>query len=130
MSIEIPKTEEQSEIRHKEIAELEAPIFKIFKEILPTLEKGEYDLIIGIDASGRIPTLIIDKLVNYVYTKNSQEFPKTRFLAGSGSKEDAEEYIKTWDPRKKVLIVEDTILTGTSVKFLTEVLNKKTYVLI
>lgn len=125
MSIEIPTTGERLGIKHEEIGHLEEPMKKIFKELLPNIEKGDYDLIIGIDASGRIPTLIVGKLINYVYAKKGNEFPKTRFLAGSGKKESAEEQINKWNPQKKVLIVEDTILSGSSIKFLANILKEK-----
>lgn len=123
MSIEAPTIDER-EIRHKEIADLEVPIKKIFKEILPNFERGDYDLIIGIDASGRTPALIMDKLMNYVYAQKGNSFI-TRFLAGKGSEDGANSQINEWNPQKKVLIVEDTILSGSSIIFLTNVLREK-----
>lgn len=36
--MEIPIIKEEVEIKHKEIAELQEPMLKIFKEILPNIE--------------------------------------------------------------------------------------------
>lgn len=99
-------------------------MLKIFEQIVGKLEGGEYDLIIGVDASGRIPTFIMDKLVNYIYTKKGHDYHQTRFFAGSGIIDSAAEQIRQWNPRKKVLIVEDTIVTGNSIKFLTSALKE------
>jgi hypothetical protein len=38
-------------------------------EAMDFIERGDYDLIIGIDASGRIPTLISSKVIGYIYEK-------------------------------------------------------------
>ena len=118
------QTKDSVEIKHEQIAELEEPIRNILKEILPKIEKGEYGLIIGIDTSGRIPTLIIDKLVNYIYTQKGNDFSRTRFLAGRGDKEETKKQIEIWGPSKKVLIIDDTFIVGNAIRFLTEALRE------
>jgi len=127
MPVETPTTEEGSEIKHQQMANLERPMMEAFKEVLPNLERGDYDLIIGIDASGRIPTLIMDKLINYIYTKNGHDSLKTRFLAGarnaSSKKENVEDKIREWNPQKKVLIVEDIAFTCSSIKHIADCLK-------
>lgn len=90
--------------------------------MLANIEKGEYDLVIGIDSSGRIPALIIDKFINHIYSKKGYSLPGARFIAGKVGREAAKKRIQEWNPRKKVLIVEDTIVTGNSVKFLCQAL--------
>lgn len=123
MSVEIPTTEEIP--KHDEIVELEGLTKNILEKMLPNIERGDYDLIIGIDASGRIPTLIMDKFIKYVYAQKSYPMPNTRFLAGSASfLGDLEKQIENWNPKKKVLIVEDTIVTGYSVRNLAKVLKE------
>lgn len=116
--------EEGGDFYHSEIAELERPIQVVLKEMLKNIERGDYDLIIGIDSSGRVPTLIIKQFLDYVYSKKSFNLPDARFIAGNVSKETAKKKIQEWNPRKKVLIVEDTIATGDSIKFLCQALRE------
>ncbi|MBI2062414.1 MAG: phosphoribosyltransferase [Candidatus Yanofskybacteria bacterium] len=114
----------KGEIQLEKVAELEVPMRKILEQMLESLEKGEYDLIIGIDASGRIPTLIVDKFVSRVYQNKGYELPIFRFIAGSIRKEDAVSKVKEWNPHRRVLIVEDTINTGDSVRSLSKALGE------
>lgn len=109
---------------HPEVTELERPLQILLKEMLGNIEKGEYDLIIGIDSSGRIPTLIVSKFIRHIYSNKGLPPQDTRFVAGNISKENAEEKIKEWNPQKKVLIIEDTISTGDSIRFLCQALRE------
>ena len=81
---------DQEEFRHKEIANVEEPMRKIFEQISGNFERGEYDLMIGTDASGRIPALIIFKLAKHIYEKSSHPLPMFRFIAGHARHEDIE----------------------------------------
>lgn len=114
----------ESEVKHWQIKELEEPLRAILENFIEPIKKGEYDLIIGIDASGRIPTLIIDKFIRHIYDKNGIKL-ETRFLAGSRHGALVEEQIERWNPQRKVLIVEDTIASGTSITGLTGILRDK-----
>ena len=49
---------ETPEIKHAEIAKLREPIKNILEQMRERIDRGEYTLIIGDDASGRIPTWI------------------------------------------------------------------------
>lgn len=114
----------KKEIRHTRIAQLEKPMTKILEQMAGNIERGEYDLIIGIDASGRIPTLIIKKFSDNIYSKKGYSSPVIRFIAGRVNKRNAEAKIQEWNPQKRVLIVEDTLITGSSIKFLCQVLRE------
>ena len=116
-------TIEEKKIENYEIAELIDPLKDIIKEMLPNIEKGEYDLIIGIDASGRIPTLVIEKFIKHVYSKKGLIMPNVGFVAGKISRENAESRIKKWKPLKKVLIIEDTVAYGSSISGLCSALS-------
>lgn len=74
--------DQEDEIHHKEIAQIEEPMKKIFEQISENFEEGEYDLMIGIDASGRLPSLILFKLASHIYEKNGYPAPMFRFIAG------------------------------------------------
>ena len=65
------------------IKELHLPIEKIIKELLPNIERGEYSVILGDDASGRIPTLIIGEIIEAVYKDRDMMSPLIKFIAGS-----------------------------------------------
>ena len=122
MSAETPIIKAER-IKHEEIAYLEGPILSLLREMLPNIERGEYDLIIGIGASGPLPTLIIEKFIKHVYSKKGLVMPDTRFLAGNIIEENAEKEIEKWNPLKKVLIIEDTIASGASIRALCSILD-------
>ena len=66
----------------------------------------------------------MDKIVNYINEKKGREHHNMRFLAGRVTEEDAEYEIKKWNPVKRVLLVEDTILYGSSIRGITRSLIK------
>lgn len=125
MSEKIPTnlSNREDEIHHKEIAQIEEPLKKIFEQISDNFEKGEYDLMIGIDASGRIPALILFKLATNIYEKNGYPAPMFRFIAGHAPKDGIREIINKWNPKKRVLIIEDLIGSGNSIRNLAYVLD-------
>lgn len=123
MSEKIP-TNKNIEFHHDEIGELEEPIKKILEQISSKFEKGEYDLMIGIDASGRIPALIIFKVAEHIYQKRKIAVPLFRFVAGDAApKSELKKVISGWNPRKKVLIVDDIVHSGESIAGLVGVLD-------
>jgi len=95
------KSKEEAEIKHEEIAHVEEPMKRIFEQISANFEKGEYDLMIGIDASGRIPALILFKLASHIYKKSGYPAPMFRFIAGHAPKDGIKEVIGKWNPSKK-----------------------------
>ena len=137
--LEIKK--ESNEIVIEEIAELEHPLEVLIGKIRDRIEAGEYGLVLGIDSSGRAPALIMGEFIKKVYEKKGDESPQISFLAGAGSIDDPiksslrkfkKKKIEEWakynglDERfnKKVLVVDDTIIDGTSIKPIIEVLRK------
>jgi len=124
------------------ILELRHPVEKILEQISPLLESGEVELIIGDDASGRIPTAIFRKIFDLAYKERGFPTPETRFLSGSRylkdevkeeKKKKIAEYLeqvlidiekKFGRPLHKVLVVTDVIKTGHSLDPIIEVLNE------
>lgn len=103
------------------------PIENILLALKDTIEKGEYQLIIGDDASGRIPTLVFHKILTALYQKYHYPKPHTRFFAGEsynfGQKKFEEEmvgqikqrlleYIREYGEPKRVLVVTEAIVQG------------------
>jgi hypothetical protein len=123
------------------ISELEQPIENILDQLRPKIEKGEYGLIVGDDASGRLPTRIVEKVLKKIYQKRGFAAPQVYFFAGSTSL-----YAHSQDVRatkenllytqinavkkllgsgtERVLIVTDTVQRGTSVSLLLKALSQ------
>lgn len=149
-----PKTEskiiekKKEKIKHKEIAELREPIQELLLQLKEKIDSGEYNLIIGDDASGRIPTLIFERILRNVYREKGFKLPDTIFVAGSGSRRAAIEQEgktqklnelfdkykkgeKTFKSERKenldkikALVITDTIETGTSLRPLSNALKQ------
>ena len=138
-------------LHFSEVEELREPVEKILAEIAPRLEKGEYQLLIGDDASGRVPTWIWKKIIGEIYEEKGFPPIETVYIAGSGSsgksqnlvgdafqekKEKIEDFLKylrkgkenqkirVCAPLSRVLIATDSVFTGTSLDPLTEVLKE------
>jgi adenine/guanine phosphoribosyltransferase-like PRPP-binding protein len=114
------------EIKNEAIAELYEPMKKILQGMGEHIDKGEYSVILGEDASGRLPALLFRQILKTLYKEKDLPPPETRFFAGqrigdpaqrekivkefknfiekSGAKETAE--------NKKILVVSDIIQTG------------------
>lgn len=125
----------ENEIKHERVAELELPIKIIIEKIRSRIENGEYGLIIGDDASGRIPALILGNFMKEIYSQKGYVKPNIIFIPGkmdtiSVTKEELGDYIEEWGTTKdkRVLIVTDTVLTGGSLEALVWLLKKGGYV--
>ena len=135
-----PKTEKQDvrEIIFEEVAELELPIKIIIEKIKSRIENGEYGLIVGDDASGRIPTLILGNFIKKVSELKEVNTPNIIFIPGKlisisifdkihtkKLEEHLSKHGATKD--KRILIVTDTIKTGASLEVLVRLIKKSGY---
>ncbi|MBI3632080.1 MAG: hypothetical protein HY225_01390 [Candidatus Vogelbacteria bacterium] len=68
-------------IESKTIKNLAEPITSIIEKMKQNIDTGKYSLIIGDDASGRIPSLAIRGVINKAYEQSGREPIDTRFLA-------------------------------------------------
>lgn len=105
------------------------------ERIRDSIDRGEYGLVIGDDASGRIPTLIVGEVLKKLYSNRGFIFPKIRFIAGSTGlgprareekKSRVAEFIGSIKDEfsGRVLIVTDTINSGSSVSVLKSALQE------
>ncbi len=130
----MPETrEENPEAKiHDAIEELRGPIEKLLGELREKIDGGEYQLIIGDDASGRIPTLIFDNLLKRVYKEKGYEPPQTLFFAGAQLFKEEEKKVRTSavsgflkkgilgkELDGRALIVTDTISSGDALESIT-----------
>ncbi len=103
---------------YKEIADLEPLALSVVNQLKDLIERGEYDVIIGDDRSGRVPTLILEKIIDK-YNHGGEPI-KTFFVAGgnkgnwSSWKEGAVgEYVdKIAGNFKKALLITESMGTG------------------
>lgn len=79
--------EETAEIREL-IGWSYEPTKKMLEPILENIKNGDYQLLIGDDASGRIPALIVRKFINNAYKHANRPAILTRFIAGSKADDD------------------------------------------
>jgi len=135
---------------------LKEPIRDLLKQLHEHIDSGAYKLLIGGDTSGRIPTLIFNKVIKKIYQEKDFHVPQTMalFIAG-GDREGKSEKIKAHIQKHyakqnfeirnvtlielikeklklgtfsglngRVLIIEDTIASGSSIKPVTDALKK------
>jgi hypoxanthine phosphoribosyltransferase len=143
----IPSNEE----RQKKIDQIVELSHKPINELRKQIENGDYKIIIGDDASGRVSALIWRDFLNHVNTENDRAGVETFFLAGSKTLDAAQtrekikaitDYLigqrvngptepvsgirikeKISSKNDKVLIVTDTINSGQSLIPLTQALS-------
>jgi hypothetical protein len=144
----VPENEQEKQTSNMErqaeftVRQLSVPVQRIMEKLSPVLESGEIQLIIGDDASGRIPTAIFRKIFDMAYKERGFITPETRFIAGSAflqgedkeeKKKKITEYFKRVksDVEKKfgrtlgkAIIVTDTVVTGVSLDPMIEVLHE------
>lgn len=129
-----PQTGE--EVRDEYLLELQQPIKRILDEVAEDIAEGNIPLIIGDDASGRVPALIFRNVISSVYEQEGKSIrPATFFINGPGGgrpesldkdrrriddiTNNLNAWIKArdvhWGPNSKALIVTETINTGRSV---------------
>jgi hypothetical protein len=92
------------EIKNVPIEDLELPIENILVQIKDKIKQGYYTTIVGDDASGRIPALILKGVFDKLSEKYQFESPELYFLAGGDSE------MKDLGKQKKVALVKKFII--------------------
>lgn len=111
------------------LAELETDTVSILNKLREDIEKGSYNAVLGDDASGRIPALVIWHFLAEIYARRGFAKPAMRFVAGSagsdaGTQDELDAYISRIkndvsneaEENKKVLVVTDFIDSGASLQ--------------
>ena len=63
-----------------QIEALKEPIRDLLKQLHEHIDSGAYKLLIGGDTSGRIPTLIFNKVIKKIYQEKDFHVPQTMAL--------------------------------------------------
>lgn len=125
---QVPATTKTHEVvAEKVLKDLAHRIENALRKLLPDIREGAYGVVLGIDASGRVPALMTWQVLNKYH-----KVPLC-FLAGRGQwagdrdqeerhENERHDYFNNdffWTlaaDNKKVLLVDDTIATGGSIK--------------
>jgi adenine/guanine phosphoribosyltransferase-like PRPP-binding protein len=116
---------------------LDQDIAILLEKLRSGIDAKEYQIVLGVDGSGRIPALVLGKTIQNIYALSGQNGPEIRFAAGSRNLDQekfenkVEQYIAYFrksiapflEKGQKVLLVEDTIETGNSIKPIIEALR-------
>ncbi|MFA5831487.1 MAG: hypothetical protein WC878_06685 [Candidatus Paceibacterota bacterium] len=144
----LPESEQDKMTREMErkaefaLGQLSIPVGKIMEKLTSLLESGEIELIVGDDASGRIPTAIFREIFRMAYKEKGFAAPKiiyiagSKFLEGEEKKEKKEKIIKYLErvkkemkktsdlPMERALVVTDLVVTGVSLDPVMEALHE------
>ena len=121
----------ESEKVEQYVRSFEEPADHLLTQLDENIRKGEYSYILGLDASGRIPALIVGKYISEIYTQESRELPKRLFVAPQYEAVSTPQLKalfsnseKIKETKKKVLIIDDTLFSGDSLRDATMELRK------
>ena len=105
------------------IKDMEPNLEGIISQLKEKIDSGYFELIIGDDASGRVPALILKKVFDKIYTEKGFEKPDLKFFAGAKgtlhksrrdqNQKDITELAKQFGkPGAKTLLVTEYLKTG------------------
>ena len=134
----------QEVLRKKELLSVESlkePIKKIVKELQEDFEDGAYSVIIGEDASGRIPARILGRIAAEFSRRGGNNPPLMRYIAGSTRlwprgrlnktrlvadqlRKVRETLVKEGREPAKVLVVTEAMASGLSMKVILDGLHE------
>jgi len=116
--------------------DLRQPAENILNQLRESIERGEYGLIIGDDASGRLPTLLLSGVLKQIYRERNHKSLSVQFFAGDRSKADADyceqlagrfaqQFLRLQhQDNGRVLIVTELLDTGSAIQPLALLLKK------
>jgi len=122
---------EGEKLKKKKEAEIQSPEFELkefedtkeqftnlIRQLTPAIHSQEYGLVIGDDASARLPTLVIGGLMKEIYNEDKKRSPQILFLAGEGwrdkdEKAELDRYLQKMIKGKKINPEETKVLLVT-----------------
>lgn len=115
----------------KYVSSFEEPARNLVEQLKENIEADKYRYIVGIDAAGRIPALIIGEYISKLNLAEGREVPK-RLFAGPNYTESSSPQLRDLfehagalrEADQKVLIIDDTIFKGNSLLQATEAFRR------
>ncbi len=127
---------ENSKYKTDIIPELKSYVINLIQQILPDIEQNNYGLIAIDDVSGRVPGLIITKIVNEILAKKGfqrllaigikpKSLPYLDDKKADPSLIQSKEFLEKYKSknRKKILVVSEALNTGGNYKILETFFN-------
>ena len=118
-------------IRIQAIKELIPPIDTILSEMKEKMQQNTYDMLIGDDTSGRIPTLIFRGVINSIRKENGDEpipvfFVRSDYgrLPAYDRKRLTQQIRSVEKPTPKALIITDYMSSGLHVRRIGDIVHK------
>lgn len=122
----------------EEMHEMREPLKNLARQLRERINEGKFDLIIGDDASGRLPALVLGEFITKVYDKHGRPHPKRMFFAGAGSKQVSPltdeqmvvkedqlvDFLAEHEPGKSALVVTELIKSAKGLKPLINALER------
>jgi adenine/guanine phosphoribosyltransferase-like PRPP-binding protein len=104
-------------------------VTNILMQLGEGIRKGEYPVILGVDASGRVPAILMAKTIRRIYAALGHERPIVKFVSGAADEEILLEYasekIKPLvHDKQKVLVVDDTVYSGDTLRAIKHTLER------
>ncbi len=90
------------------VGTMEEPLIRLVDQLKDKFKTGEYFLLIGDDASGRLPALVLKRVANYISDRNGVQRPDMRFIRG-GRFDTYERYVKEVDLASQVAVLLETV---------------------
>lgn len=132
------KSSTETGYKHEEIESIRKPFFSLVEKLKEDIDAETYDVLIGDDASGRIPTVALRNLMAErmrqahpdMSPEEDREMLKTYFIAGGAIDTNTaklEEFFAKIKPtvKNRVLFVTEYIASGESVRRIGEMLEEK-----
>ncbi len=128
---------ENPQVKIDRMLVLKEPVTELIEKMKEKIESGSYSLIIGDEASGRIPALLLSAVINKIYEERGFDKLKMLFLAGNKPGLPKLEYflvldsfldkhkVELPDAEHSALIVSEYMSTGGRLEPLTQVLRDR-----
>jgi hypothetical protein len=107
-----------SGVKDKRLIDIEEPLERLTAELLPHVKQGEYSCLVGDDTSGRIPTLVLRKVINSEYAKIGLPPIPTYFFHGNLSERKKAELgrrlhdVQVTRSKTKALVITEYMQNG------------------
>lgn len=119
---------EQQQKYETAVEVMREPLKNILDQMKDNLIQGSYAEIIGDDTSGRLPTLVLKKVVDAVYEKEGHKPIRTKFIQGGSfvSPDDKEQQFSLiaadWPKgdTRKALVVTESVESGDAMSIIVE----------